>query len=72
MSELAHRAHHLGVAAAKSGTSAVLLGIVRAQAASLARQIEDAPDPDALAEIADRLGRIDELLTPAPELERTP
>jgi hypothetical protein len=71
MTELAHRAHHLGVPQATSGTPARLLGIVRAQAASLARQIEDAHDPDALAEIADRLGRIDELLTPAPELERT-
>jgi hypothetical protein len=62
VTELLPRAHLLGIEA-RSGRPAVLLSIVRAQAASLARQIEDADDA-ALEEIADRLGRIDELLTP--------
>jgi hypothetical protein len=62
MNELSPRAHQLGVAAI-SGRPAQLLMIVRAQAASLMRQIEDADDAE-LAEIAERLGRIDELLTP--------
>jgi hypothetical protein len=38
--------------------------IVAAQAASLARQIAEARNDAELAEIAARLGRIDELLTP--------
>jgi hypothetical protein len=63
VTELLPRAHLLGLDAARSGRPAVLLAIVRAQAASLARQIEDA-DAAELDEIADRLGRIDELLTP--------
>jgi hypothetical protein len=62
MTELSPRAHWLGIEA-RSGRATVLLSIVRAQAASLARQIEDADDAE-LDEIADRLGRIDELLTP--------